>query len=120
MKVSIFINVEPGLIASSLKSAQWALVQGEQIVVPRAISISPQVSGFAIFPDYADVSLFPARRVLNVEGIRFCIDTLNDLFPCPFPTGIWIAKVCDVLMGTVHIRFGNACHYYVSHCEFLS
>src|ERR1035441_1732276 len=92
--------------------------QSQQVVLPFAISICAKVGGFAsISPHNIDVHFLPGGAISRIERFFLGVDFPDGQFACDTPLTRYVADVSDVLMSTITIRFGNACHFKFFHCD---
>lgn len=87
-----------------------ALCEREQIVVPVAIGVRPDIFPVGAVHD-GDFGALPAH--LGIEGVRPALDGIDHLLPRPLPGGA--AEVCDPLVRIVTRLLVDARDLHVGH-----
>jgi hypothetical protein len=103
-----------------LRGLKAALVEREEIVVPVAVGVGPNIWHAACGADDADVGTLAGVRVDHEECVGLRINALDDLLARPPPARSGITQVRDVLVRTLRVEFGDAGNLYVCHAQFLS
>jgi hypothetical protein len=97
-----------GVLWSALRTF-W---QGQQIVIPLAIGVCPQVSRTAVaWVHDADVGSFTSGD--DEKRVRVSVDARNDLVARPLPAGT--AKLRNVFVGAFAIGLIDACDLNIRH-----
>src|SRR5882672_8455399 len=92
-----------------------ALVQREEVVVPYAVRIGPDVFAVGSFDD-ADIGSFAAHA--RVERVRLRLDGVNDFRARPLP--VHAAEVSDSLVRIVARQLVDAGDLDIGHDKFSS
>ena len=85
----------------------------QQIVVEVAVGVGADVGLFALGADHQHDGTLAGARIQNKKSIIAGLDAANDLSDGPLPSVT--AKMSDVLVGALGVRFSDAQHLHVGH-----
>jgi hypothetical protein len=109
----IALDVIP--LAGGRHVSQRALIEGQQVVIPVAICVSPQKWRVTSWANDPDVGALAVARVKDKEDVGLCVDARDYLLPAPFPANFWISYMSNVLMRALRMWFRDTNHLDVSH-----
>jgi hypothetical protein len=97
------------------QNSDRALVERQEIVVPIAVGVGPQIGRPTYWSHDAHVGSFPGVGVDNKERIGLGIDAGDHLLARPFPARNRIPQMGNVLVRALRVRFGDASDLNVGH-----
>ncbi len=97
-----------------------ALIQRQQVIVPIPIRVCAKVGSSPRRTHDSHVRTLSRVRVQDIKCIRSRLNARDCLFTGPFPPGLWIPYVGDVLVRTLGMGLSNASYLYVRHWVFIA
>jgi hypothetical protein len=91
------------LFHSHLRWLQTALIQGQQVVVPVAVSIRAKVRCAACRSDNADIRTLPGVWINDKKRVGTGLDASNDILAGPLLSRLGIAQMGDVFVRAMQI-----------------
>jgi|ERR1700722_15645845 len=79
--------------------------------------LTDQLSHSVTFGQSNRLSCSLPSAYVPIDGFFLGVDFPDGQFACDTPLTRYVADVRDVLMSTLTIRFGNACHIKFFHCH---
>src|SRR5258707_6959786 len=97
-----------------------ALIQRQQVVIPIPIRVCAKVRCSSRRTHDSHVGALSRVRVQDIKRVRSRLNARDYLFTGPFPPGLWIPDLGDVLVRALRMGLSNASNLKVRHWVFFA